>query len=131
MEFRFITMLCSILGNKYSDRHVLPPILCDTATILVFVDQCFCHCVLIYSISTDKSLTSLHGSVLYVSAYSMSQSCETINQIKNHVRTISNTHADRRFLPFLPWLKQACSITGENYLRATHSGARDYKDELS
>jgi len=32
------------------DRHDPSPILCDTVTLCVYIDQLFCHCVFIYYI---------------------------------------------------------------------------------
>jgi len=59
------------------------PILCDTVTIFVCINQSFCRCVLMHSNLHWKLVTCLHDG--YCFCLSLDESYETINQCQCHI----------------------------------------------
>ena len=64
------------------DCHGPSPVLCDTVTLFVYIDQLFCHCVFIFSNVLWQLVTFLHDGSLYCFCL-LAESYETIGQSIN------------------------------------------------
>jgi len=65
------------LVTTVDGRHGLSPILCDTMTVFVYVDQFSCRCIFVYCGYRRQLVTSLQGGFLYYFCL-LAESYETI-----------------------------------------------------